>query len=467
MQGDPSWIGTQGEWKKGKKLVAQNCGIYMNKIKNAGVVCNRITELNMNSRKKIANIKSDSSQMKDILCHVDYKTVEMIPAKRPLTSYSTYDNQSKYFETKLVPDLQGKMSICVGRKSGSATVNINIDEYDLEKTYSTWKKNFHKSALHNKSNLENDRFLTVNESAERSDKNPNVQNRNPPYANPDGPFEKEKLNIPKQARDHLDRTLTPLPNADKDPTFKKKSCTAYQDSFSLLRPYGDVQPEEVKGVKRTNFPWIHSNGMKQILTYNYPSGDDHAYGLFPCAEEVHGSAVQVHDSAEEVYGSAEEVHDSAEEVHDSAVEEHGSAEEVHGSTDAPRHFVASQNGDSDTYCVHANYSRGRSEEHLEHPLNQVDANNQSKRCDIHSSYKTDEFGKNLPNFHQPQRGKALRREGSPSEGAELKEQYDHREDLKNYEHGHAENSGYFGYGKNCQCAHNKVVPLSHFGTPDV
>ncbi|CXJ24046.1 thioredoxin-like associated protein 1, putative [Plasmodium berghei] len=257
------------ENRQGKKLVVENCGLYMDKNKNAGVVCNRITELNLNSRKKISYIKGDSSQMKNILNHVDHKELEIHSAKRLLTSYSTYDNQQKYFETKLVPDMQGKMSICVGRKSGSATVNINIDEYDLEKTYHTWKKIMGKSAPHNKSNLENDRFLTVSEDAERSDKLPIVKNRNPPHPNPDGPFEKERLNLPKQARDNLDRTLTPLSESNQPNVRVKKNNNIYKDSFFLLRPNEKNIPDENKGVRRTNFPWINSNRIKNILNYNY------------------------------------------------------------------------------------------------------------------------------------------------------------------------------------------------------
>ncbi|EWC85356.1 hypothetical protein PFNF54_05831 [Plasmodium falciparum NF54] len=224
------------EIRLGKKLVVQNCGLYMDGNKNAGVVCNRITELNINSRKKTSNNKSDSSQMKNVLNHINNKSLELIPSKRPLVSYSTYDNQQKYFETKLVPDLQGKMSICVGRKSGSATVNINIDDYDLEKTYHTWKKITGKNYVHNKSNLENNIFLTVANDAERSDKLPIVHNRNPPFANPDGPFEKEKLNLPKQARDNLDRTLTPLAICDiKNKTSQKKNIHTHKDSFLLKK----------------------------------------------------------------------------------------------------------------------------------------------------------------------------------------------------------------------------------------
>ncbi|CAA9991090.1 thioredoxin-like associated protein 1, putative [Plasmodium knowlesi strain H] len=277
MEGDPKCTpqGSAGEEEKpGKRLVVENCGIYMNKMKNAGVVCNRITELNINSRKQVSTTKSDSSQMKDILSHGNDQAMEMHPAKRPLTSYSTYENQNKYFETKLVPDMQGKMSICVGRKSGSATVNISIDEYDLGKTYSTWKKIFDKSSLQNKSNLVNNLFLTVDEDADRSDKLPVIKNRNPPYANPDGPFEKERLDLPKQARDNLDRTLTPLDCADTNSLFKKKNFHTYRDSFLLMRPHGEVLLDEVKGVRRTRFPWAHSNRLKHILSYSYAAGAD-------------------------------------------------------------------------------------------------------------------------------------------------------------------------------------------------
>ncbi|CRH02728.1 thioredoxin-like associated protein 1, putative [Plasmodium relictum] len=265
------------ETRFGKKIVMQNCGTYMDKNENAGVVCDRITELNINSRKKISNVNSDSSQMKDALNHSDHKPVEIPPAKRPLISYSTYDNQQQFFETKLVPDTQGKMSICVGRKSGSATVNINIDEYDLEKTYHTWKRIMGKSAPHNKSNLENDRFLTVSEDAKRSDKLPEVKNRNPPYANPDGPFEKERLNLPKQARDNLDRTLTPRAICEKTDCLKK-SNGFHKDSFFLSRPQEETT-NEIKGTKRTNFPWINSNRIKKILAHHYENETKEKYNI--------------------------------------------------------------------------------------------------------------------------------------------------------------------------------------------
>ncbi|EDL47663.1 hypothetical protein, conserved [Plasmodium vivax] len=277
MEGEPKCApqGCPGEEaKQGKRFVAENCGVYMNKAKNAGVVCNRITELNINSRKQISITKSDSTQMKDILSHGHGKRIEVHPAKRPLTSYSTYENQSKYFETKLVPDMQGKMSICVGRKSGSATVNINIDEYDLGKTYNTWKRVLDKSSLQNRSNLVNNIFLTVNEEADRSDKLPEVKNRNPPYANPDGPFEKQRLDLPKQARDNLDRTLTPLDCADTNSIFAKKNFHTYRDSFLLVRPHGEGRLDEVKGVRRTRFPWAHSNRLKHILSYSYAGSAD-------------------------------------------------------------------------------------------------------------------------------------------------------------------------------------------------
>ncbi|EUD66017.1 hypothetical protein C922_03487 [Plasmodium inui San Antonio 1] len=294
MEGEPKCIpqgGAGEEDKHGKRLVTQNCGVHMNKMKNAGVVCNRITELNINSRKQISITKSDSSQMKDILSHGEDKTMGVHPAKRPLTSYSTYENQRKYFETKLVPDMQGKMSICVGRKSGSATVNIDIDEYDLGKTYNTWKRIFDKSSLQNKSNLVNNLFLTVNEEADRSDKLPVVKNRNAPYANPDGPFEKERLNLPKQARDNLDRTLTPLHCADRNSLFTKKTFHRYGDSFRLMRPHGEPPLDEVKGVRRTRFPWAHSNRLKQILSYSYAVGGDVAGGDVMNGDEISGDVM--------------------------------------------------------------------------------------------------------------------------------------------------------------------------------
>lgn len=55
-----------------------------------------------------------------------------------------------------------------------------------------------------------DRFLTVEESAQRSDRLPDVKNRNPPVANPDGPFEK-----PRPHGGNLDRTWVPREDASR------------------------------------------------------------------------------------------------------------------------------------------------------------------------------------------------------------------------------------------------------------
>lgn len=52
--------------------------------------------------------------------------------------------------------------------------------------------------------LQFERFLTVGESADRSDRLPEVKNRNPPLANPDGPFETRRPH-----GGNLDRTCTP------------------------------------------------------------------------------------------------------------------------------------------------------------------------------------------------------------------------------------------------------------------
>lgn len=264
--------------KLGKKMFPENKAVCLKlDHSNAGVNGERIGELNINSRKHISYIKSDSSQMKNSLNHCEDNELTVYPSKKPLVSYSCYENQAKYFETKLVPDCHGRMSICVGRKSGSATVNMNVDDYDLEKTYHTWKKIIEKSNPHTRSNLENDRFLTVAEDAKRYDRLPVVNNRNPPVANPDGPFESDRLNLPKQARDNLDRTLTPRVNSQKY-DHSKRVAINYKNTFPLSQPHAYPSIDQVRGVKRNVSHWAHADRVRKIL-YNYSDND---------SEDVHG-----------------------------------------------------------------------------------------------------------------------------------------------------------------------------------
>lgn len=237
------------------------------KLGNAGVLGHRIGELSLNSRKHTSVIKTDSSQMKNSLSYSNNKDVIIYPSKRSLVSYASYDNQEKHFETKLVPDIHGRMSVCVGRKSGSATVHMNIDDYDLEKTYHTWKKVVEKSNPHTRSNLENDRFLTVAEDACRSDRLPVVKNRNPPVADPEGPFESVRLDLPKHARDNLDRTLTPkIDNNISE--YSKRVSSSYKNTFPISQPNVYPLVEPIRGVKRNVSHWAHTDRVKKIL-YNY------------------------------------------------------------------------------------------------------------------------------------------------------------------------------------------------------
>ena len=60
-----------------------------------------------------------------------------------------------------------------------------------------------------------DRFLTVEESAKRFDRLPVVINRNPPTANPDGPFEK-----PREKGGNLNRQFIPREDAKRLDDFK-------------------------------------------------------------------------------------------------------------------------------------------------------------------------------------------------------------------------------------------------------
>lgn len=266
------------EPRSGKKMFGENAHEFMDKVKNAGVHGQRISELNLNSRKKIAGVKSDSSQMREALNHYDIEPLEISPKKKPLTYYSGYENQEKYFETKLVPDHQGKMSICVGRKAGSATVNMSLEDYDLEKTYHTWKRIMNRDAPHTRSNLENDRFLTVSVNALRSDKPPEVKNRNPPVANPDGPFEEDSTDQPIYKRGNLDRTLTPKENSQRRDAFRKVQSNYTPTSYifhgnadgDYYKGYGNGEEAfVVKGVRRTQFPWIETDRLKNILQNKY------------------------------------------------------------------------------------------------------------------------------------------------------------------------------------------------------
>lgn len=75
--------------------------------------------------------------------------------------------------------------------------------------------------------VQSDRFLTVETDARRSDRLPDVKNRAPPFANPDGPFERRNPALPPVRCGHLDRTLCPREGeATSEGKLSKKGVSA-------------------------------------------------------------------------------------------------------------------------------------------------------------------------------------------------------------------------------------------------
>lgn len=78
--------------------------------------------------------------------------------------------------------------------------------------------------------LQFDRFLTVEESAGRSDRLPEVHNRNPPLPNLDGPFER-----PRPHGGNLDRTFMPREDAKRSDEYLQKNKKSVSCKSSHLQ----------------------------------------------------------------------------------------------------------------------------------------------------------------------------------------------------------------------------------------
>lgn len=245
----------------------------------------RSVELSQNTRKLPSRFSNDSSQVKQLISHsantrinegsaLPRKSTDLGPRlkseiqlKRPLLKYVTGDDQKAYFQTRWKPAENGKMAFCVGRKSGSATVELGFDHLDRETTYHTWKRMLGSNAKNNVSHLQCDSFLTVREEADRLDKMSNPVNRAPPYANTDGPFENENSTKPSWQIDHLDRTCTPRYEAPRrDETFKRAPTKfSRKSNINHLEPAPEKtglcpteHSESVRtktGLRSVNQPW--------------------------------------------------------------------------------------------------------------------------------------------------------------------------------------------------------------------
>ncbi|XP_026193350.1 uncharacterized protein LOC34623296 [Cyclospora cayetanensis] len=182
----------------------------------AGMCTGRISELALHTRKRTDWCQKDGRYVRELTKSSGQGVPPPVlqSQKKSQLRYCGMqpEDQRQHFQTRWKP-IDGKMAFCTGRRGGSATVECDYEHIDRENTYHTWKRmgNTH---LHTGSHLQFDRFLTVEESAKRSDRLPDVKNRNPPAANPDGPFEK-----PRSDGGNLDRTFVPREDAVRSDDF--------------------------------------------------------------------------------------------------------------------------------------------------------------------------------------------------------------------------------------------------------
>ncbi|PFH34715.1 hypothetical protein BESB_067480 [Besnoitia besnoiti] len=196
----------------------------------AGVEAGRMTEIQQHTRKRIDPAKGSSDGVKQLLSYTGAQYNERYPTcfegERTEAGMPTYpavrrskrshlrvcggdlDEQRRHFQTRWQA-IDGKMEFCTCRKGGSASVEINYKQLDRDATYHTWKRMLGAYDRTARSHLQCDRFLTVETDAKRSDRLPDVKNREPPFANPDGPFEKRDTTRPAVEASSLDRTLCP------------------------------------------------------------------------------------------------------------------------------------------------------------------------------------------------------------------------------------------------------------------
>ncbi|KAF8817924.1 hypothetical protein IE077_000405 [Cardiosporidium cionae] len=182
----------------------------------AGQCSQKISEMLLTSRKQIIPGKVSSLEMKKALGIVPSFVFPNTNTKRKVTKksmvrYASADDQQYHFKTCWQPneDAAGIMEFQFKRKPGSASIEIDYGLLDSDATYLRWKRPLQRQERQCTSHLQNDRFLTVAENAERSDKPREVKNREIPFPNDDGPFEMQQAELPVHRRENLDRTLTP------------------------------------------------------------------------------------------------------------------------------------------------------------------------------------------------------------------------------------------------------------------
>ncbi|KAL8438279.1 hypothetical protein ACSSS7_000256 [Eimeria intestinalis] len=272
----------------------------------AGVPTGRITELTLHTSKKTDWPRRDGCSIPYITEPVGAAAGPSPPHKKSQLRYCGVgpEEQRQHFQTRWKP-VDGKMEFCTGRRRGSATVECDYDCIDRDTTYHTWKRmnepqknsashlqvcgrrfigtaaalSQHRKAAKATckhvvelaalpltaskicmlavplSLVQFDRFLTVVEEADRSDRLPDVKNRNPPVPNKDGPFEK-----PRPRGGNLDRTCVPREDAKRRDNFAvySKRPTGLDSSHlqlsTLYNRTGADRGEMRHGLKRNPQP---------------------------------------------------------------------------------------------------------------------------------------------------------------------------------------------------------------------
>ncbi|KAL8437740.1 hypothetical protein Efla_006632 [Eimeria flavescens] len=208
--GKPSYQQAQGLARKRHSV----CG-SVPAPDSAGMRTDRIAELRYQTRKRTECGQLQCREMRELtgmgslLRHSEAAPPPQAQKKSQVRYCGVQrEDQRQHFQTRWRP-VDGKMAFCTGRRDGSAAVECDYDYLDRDYTYHTWKR-MGDHQRHMGSHLQFDRFLTVEESADRSDRLPDVKNRNPPVANADGPFEK-----PRPHGGNLDRTCVPREDAQR------------------------------------------------------------------------------------------------------------------------------------------------------------------------------------------------------------------------------------------------------------
>ncbi|CBZ51610.1 conserved hypothetical protein [Neospora caninum Liverpool] len=264
---DDSWQDIIGEHRR-PKVSSLTSGSGM-----AGVEAGRMNEIHQHTRKRVDPGKGCSDKVRDLLSCTPVQRrysegflptekggcaagqVPSYPAVRPSKrSYlrvcaGDLPDQRRHFQTRWQA-IDGKMEFCTCRKGGSASVEFDYELLDREATYHTWKRMQGAYNRRGRSNLQWDRFLTVESDAQRSDRLPDVKNRSPPFANPDGPFETRDVRRHPMEVGSLDRTLCPRKGeqtADNQAKGKAPGAAAsyLQKSHfqtSSLTPVPDTKP---------------------------------------------------------------------------------------------------------------------------------------------------------------------------------------------------------------------------------